>query len=157
MHADPEELASGLDEVAVFCAASPSGQSFAADLMRRLVDEAEALADKHETERARRLRILAVRCETVAGTDLKDEDRQPIRAIAPGLFPPRSMDEARQLAALGEDAVAWLGPVRRRPRRRGSRQRTLPSSDRRCKGGYHDRRLHGIRGDSRAGGVVPHP
>ncbi len=57
------------------------------------------------------LRILAVRCETVAGTDLKDEDRQPIRAIAPGLFPPRSMDEARQLAALGEDAVAWLGPV----------------------------------------------
>ena len=62
-------------------------------------------------EQARSLRILAVRCEVAASTDFPPEARQPIIAMAPVLFPPRTMDEARQLAALGDEAIPRLAPT----------------------------------------------
>ena len=106
-HAEPAELASGLDEVAVFCAASPTGAAFARPMMQQLLQQAEKLPP----EQARLLRILAVRCEAAASTDFPPEARQPILALAPVLFPPRNMDEARQLAALGEEAIPRLAPT----------------------------------------------
>jgi NACHT domain len=110
--ADVEELASGLDEVAVFCSANPHAQRFAADLMRALLDRGETLARRAEGEsRARALRILAMRCEAAAGTDLPGESRRPIREMAPGLFPPQTMEEARDLAALEDDAIPLLTPA----------------------------------------------
>jgi NACHT domain len=106
-HAEAAELASGLDEVAVFCAASPTGAAFAKPMMQQLLHK----ADSSPAEQARLLRILAVRCEAAASTDFPPEARQPIIAMAPALFPPRSMDEARQLAALGEEAIPRLAPI----------------------------------------------
>jgi hypothetical protein len=41
--AEPDELASGLDEVAVFCAASPTGTAFARPMMQQLLQQAEKL------------------------------------------------------------------------------------------------------------------
>jgi NACHT domain/Leucine Rich repeats (2 copies) len=105
-HAKAAELASGLDEVAVFCAASPTGAAFAKPMMEQLLQQ----ADRLPTEQARLLRILAVRCEAAASTDFPPEARQPIIAMAPVLFPPRTMDEARQLAALGEEGIPRLAP-----------------------------------------------
>jgi hypothetical protein len=106
VHAEAAELASGLDEVAVFCAASPTGAAFAKPMMQELLHQAEKLP----AEQARQLRILAVRCEAAASTDFPPEARQPIIAMAPVLFPPRNMDEARQLAALGDEAIPRLAP-----------------------------------------------
>jgi hypothetical protein len=107
VHAEPDELASGLDEVAVFCAASPTGAPFAKSMMHQLLQQADGMP----AEQARRLRILAVRCEAVASTDFPPEARQAISSMAPVLFPPRTMDEARQLAALGNEAISRLGPI----------------------------------------------
>ena len=106
-HANADELASGLDEVAVFCASSPTGAAFAKSMMQQLLQQAEILP----AEQARSLRILAVRCEAAASTDFPPEARQPIIAMALALFPPRTMDEARQLAALGDEAIPGLAPT----------------------------------------------
>ena len=150
-HAEAAELASGLDEVAVFCAASPTGAAFAKPMMQQLLHQAESLP----AEQARLLRILAVRCEAAASTDFPPEARQPIIAMAPVLFPPRNMDEARQLAALGEEAIPRLAPTSRRLGR-GSRGRgPLPASDRQPGGGCRHRRLPQLRGACGPRGAGP--
>jgi Leucine-rich repeat (LRR) protein len=95
----PEELASGLDEIAIFGAASPDHPAYAQRLIEAL------LVSK---PKARKLRILALRCEAAARSHLPQETRTRTRALAPKLFPPLDSHEARQLAALGEDAVAHL-------------------------------------------------
>ena len=105
VHAGTNELASGLDEVAVFCAASPNGQSFADDVIKSLLLE----IDKRAARRvySRDLRILVVRCEIVS-TDMPLETRRSIRAIVSRLFTPRDMAEARHLASLGEAIIPQL-------------------------------------------------
>ena len=98
----PEELASGLDEIAVFAAASPDHAAYAERLINALLSGREARSD------VRKLRILALRCETAASSHLTEETRGRVRALAPKLFPPRDLHEARQLATLGKGAVKYL-------------------------------------------------
>lgn len=100
--ASAEELASGLDEVAVFAAASPDHPAYAKQLIERLIGR--------HAGRARQRQLLALRCEAAASSNLAAETRGKVRQMAPALFPPRDMAEARQLAALGNEAVRFLEP-----------------------------------------------
>jgi Leucine-rich repeat (LRR) protein len=109
VHAELEELRSGLDEVAVFCAASPTGQRFATSLIEKLANGAQELAQRGESERARWLRMLALRCE-MSAERLGARKRRVTQDLAVDVFPPRDMEEARQLAALGEEGIARLAP-----------------------------------------------
>jgi hypothetical protein len=110
VHAELEELRSGLDEVAVFCAASPTGQRFATSLIDKLANGAEELARRGEVERARWLRMLALRCE-MSAERLGARKRRVTQGLAVDVFPPRDMEEGRQLAALGEEGIARLAPT----------------------------------------------
>jgi internalin A len=103
----PEELASGLDEIAVFAAASPDHPAYAQRLVEALVLGGGSRADR------RKLGILALRCEAAASSHLPQEIRARVQALAPRLFPPRDSHEARQLAALGDKAVPHLSYQRR--------------------------------------------
>jgi Leucine-rich repeat (LRR) protein len=103
----PEELASGLDEIAVFAAASPDHPAYAQRLIEALLSTGASRSD------IRKLGILALRCEAAASSHLPQETRARVRGLAPKLFPPRSLHEARQLAALGEKAVPHLKYRRR--------------------------------------------
>ena len=110
VYADLEELRSGLDEVAVFCAGSPTGQRFATSLIDKLANGAEDLAQRGEVERARWLRMLALRCE-MSAERLRARQRKVIKDLAVDVFPPRDIHEARQLSALGEEAISRLAPI----------------------------------------------
>jgi len=99
--AGAEEVASGLDETALFAAASPDHPAYTQALIK-------ALLESRKKKTRRRLSILAVRAETVAMSKLEEETHERLRAIVPELLPPRSFEEARQLAALGNEAVPHL-------------------------------------------------
>ncbi len=99
----PKELASGLDEVAIFAAASPDHPAYAQRLIEAL------LPPEGSQPRARERGILALRCEAAAASHLPQEVRQRVRELAPKLFPPRDQHQARQLAQLGDAAVEYLG------------------------------------------------
>jgi hypothetical protein len=103
----PEELASGLDEIAVFAAASPDHPAYAQRLIEAL------LSGEGSRPNGRKLGILALRCEAAASSHLPQETRARVRALAPKLFPPQDSNEARQLAALGDKAVPHLKYRRR--------------------------------------------
>jgi Leucine-rich repeat (LRR) protein len=99
----PEELASGLDEIAVFAAASPDHPAYAQRLIETLLSRGKSRAG------SRKFGILGLRCEAAASSHLPQETRNQVRALASKLFPPRDAHEARQLAALGDEAVGHLG------------------------------------------------
>jgi NACHT domain/Leucine Rich repeats (2 copies) len=103
--ASPKELASGLDEIAVFAASSPDHPAYAQRLIEALLSESSKSAISSKEKR--QLQILAVRCEAVA-VNLSREMRARVRNVARRLFPPRDRHEARQLATLRDEAVAHL-------------------------------------------------
>ena len=109
VHAELEELRSGLDEVAVFCAASPYRPALR-DLAHRKAGEWRPGTRAAWRDRTRPL-------AADAGSTLRDVGRsgwEPEsaqgQAMAADVFPPRDMEEARQLAALGEEGIARLAP-----------------------------------------------
>ena len=112
----------------MFCAASPTGQRFATSLIDKLANGAEELAQRGEIERARWLRMLALRCEMSA------ETRELESAGSPRTWRSRCSrlgirKKPGNSPALGEEGC----PAGTESRRlgRGSRGRgPLPASDR---------------------------
>jgi hypothetical protein len=109
----PRELAdlalvSGYDEVIPFAAAAPGHREYARTLIERLLSTADKAKDEDER---RRLHILALRSEALA-PNLPEDLRARVGQLAGKLFPPKSIDEAQQLAVLGNMALPHLA---RRP------------------------------------------
>ena len=106
----PRELAaralvSGYDEVIAFAAAAPGHLSYAKTLIECLLRDAE----RADASVRRSLLILAMRCDAAA-TNLPEALRVRVKALQDMLFPPKSLDEAQQLATLGDAAVSNLLP-----------------------------------------------
>lgn len=95
----------GFDQVCVFAAAAPDQQNFVSSLIGGLFDRADAISDQKSK---RRLQILVVRCALVSQT-LPDETRSKADELGKRLLPPKSMDEGKALADLGDLAVPKLG------------------------------------------------
>ena len=103
----PRELAaralvSGYDEVIAFAAAAPGhDSSYAKTLIECLLRDAERA---HVSVR-RSLLILAMRLATLPRRICPRALRVRVKALQDMLFPPKSLDEAQQLATLGDAAV----------------------------------------------------
>ena len=98
-----EEILSGVDEVALFAAASPDHAEFAQRFIEGLTTDnwlMRMLSTRAKRERKRLLGILAVRAAARA-KQLPAELRAKTRALGERLLPPVNYAEARQLAALG--------------------------------------------------------
>lgn len=112
--ASEDDLRSGLDELAVFAAASPLHPKYAARLLLAMIDAIEKRRGRlgrmfagQDASAARQVQLLALRCEAVA-RDLPPDLRARVRAVAAQLFPPRTPAEADQLAILGDAALPHL-------------------------------------------------
>ncbi|MBL4829765.1 MAG: hypothetical protein JKY55_07760 [Aliivibrio sp.] len=97
-------LEDGFFETCAFAAAAPDQELFVSDLVKKLMGNA---AKEKDMNRKRRLNILAVKCSLVAQS-LSSNIRSEIDSLSRSLLPPKTMEEAKTLADLGDLAIDKL-------------------------------------------------
>ena len=97
-------LASELAQVIVFAAGAPTHKSYTENLIKALLDRSARQSDPVER---RNTEIVALRCDASA-PNLDPALREVLARTADNLFPPKTFEEAQQLAVLGSAAVPRL-------------------------------------------------